>query len=205
MTSGATASGSRPVIQTALIAASGSWPGAAMATATPVAPGSSCPDDTAYPRARESDVVRFAGAWRQGRDQRMPRSAAGQRMTHPLPVGEMQARFARRHDGDDHRLVAVADRERGRRAQRICEALQHGLGRLDQAPLDAGGELDEPGRQDVATVGDATHEVMIDEWPQQAVDARTVRAQCRRQLGNREPLRVADQDLESTQAAVERL
>ena len=63
MSPGATWTGSRPSIQTALIDASGSWPGAAIAAATPVAPGSSSPRDTAY-RCLRARVIAAASSGR---------------------------------------------------------------------------------------------------------------------------------------------
>ncbi len=114
-----------------------------------------------------------------------------------VPLGSTH----RRHHG----LVAVADRQRRRRAELVGEDAELSHRHLLQARADGARELEQAQAERVAPVGSADDEAMGDERAEQPVDARPVRVELRRELGDGEPVRVAGQHAEHVEPAIERL
>ena len=167
-----------PAIQTALIAATGSWAGDAIAAATPVAPGSSCPRaQRPPPRACLGHFVRLSGlGWQRGHE-REPGRAPGERMTHPRAVGQVDKLIRRGDNGRHDGLLPVANRQRRGGAEPVGELAQDRIGFDSQTRLHTAGQFDQSGAEGVAPIGQPPHEMVVGEGRQQAVDRGAVRLQ----------------------------
>ena len=134
----------------------------------------------------------------------MAGAALGERMAHAGPVGQMHARLARKYDGCDDRLLAVADGQRGRGAQAVGETPEHRLGNLLQPWPDARGERDQTGRECEASVRLAADEVVVGKWPKEAVHGSAMRLERRGKFSDRKAVGVTRERLERAQASVQR-
>ena len=124
-------------------------------------------------------------------------------MAHTRAIGEVDELVTRDGDDGDDRLVAVANGQRHGDAKPVGELAQDGVGFLLEARLHTAGQLDQPGAEDVASVGQAPDEMVIGERREQAVHGGSVRPERVGEFGNGDPVGLPVQDRQGSQPAVE--
>ncbi len=108
-------------------------------------------------------------------------------MAQAWAVGDVHVGAAGLGDDGDHRVGAIADRERCRRAQLVRERTERTGRDLLEARTHGARELEQPESEQMAPAMPAHDEAFLGERAEEAVDARAVGQELIGEFADREP------------------
>jgi hypothetical protein len=116
----------------------------------------------------------------------------------------VHVRPARLDDERHERLAVIAQRQRRRGLERVGQGLELRPRRVLQSRAHAAGELDEPDAQRVAPARVTHDEPLVQQRPEQTVDAGAMRLHLRRQGRDGQAVGVLGEDAQHPQPTLER-